>query len=71
MNYHITQYWHIIDELNSKVESLQCKLDQQQSTTVRSETEGRDFPEVTELCGQLKVYSQEEKEIRSFRDSIH
>lgn len=70
VNYHITQYWHIIDELNNKVESLQTKLDQQQSTTVPSESEGGDLPVVTELCEKLKAYSQEEKEIRSVGDYI-
>lgn len=55
VNYHVTQYQHIIDTLNSRVEQLQRELDHQSFS--------QDL-EVTRLYEQLKAQSQEEKEIQ-------
>ncbi len=55
VNYHVTEYKHMIDSLNLQVKTLQRELKRQHLSH---------DPEVTQLCEQLKTCSQEEKEIR-------
>lgn len=64
VNYHITQYWNIIEELNKKVDLLEGKLAQQQLAAANSKTERRDLSKLTELWGQLKVSAEEERAVR-------
>lgn len=57
MNHHVTQYLHIIDELQYQVARLKVELDKATLGTAESS-------EVTGLCEDLRTLAQEQKEIR-------
>ena len=58
VNHHVTQYLHIIDDLQYQVARLKNELDK--ATMGASEN-----PEITGLCEELRTLAQEQKEIRS------
>ena len=63
VNYHVTEYKHMIDSLNLQVKTLQREL-------TRPHPLSHD-PKVTALYQQLKTCSQEEKEMRYSTACVH
>ena len=57
VNHHVTQYLHIIDDLQYQIARLKAELDKATMGTVESS-------EVTGLCEDLRTLAQEQKEIR-------
>ena len=58
VNHHVTQYLHIIDDLQYQVTRLKNQLDK---ATMGTTTESS---EVTGMCEDLRTLAQEQKEIR-------
>lgn len=58
VNRHVTQYLHIIEELQGQVIRLRQQLDNKSNGTVTESLE------VTKLCNELKAFAVEQKEIR-------
>ena len=57
VNHHVTQYLHIIDELQYQVARLKAELDK--ATMGTAESSG-----VTSLCEELRALARDQKEIR-------
>ena len=57
VNHHVTQYMHIIDELQHQVIRLRAELDKATEGTVESS-------EVRGLCDELRSLTREQRELR-------
>ncbi len=63
VNHHVTQYLHVIDDLQYQVARLKTELDKATMGTLESS-------EVTGVCEDLRALAQEQKEIRYVRTYV-